>query len=193
MIGTTWSLNLQLAKNHNLIYPCSEYQNNMERFWFKPPGDASHSCNSNLGENVILPQFSKSEKPAESALSVPTPALKPASALFAGRVFQQSYTKQKGQTTQKEKYAADIAEQTTACYHSLFLLHPRKFLETVCGKEKNPPSTRSWVIVSRSTTEPQTQKHQSKETVWRNTPLNMGLWWDQMWLNPAESWKPPTY
>lgn len=47
--------------------------------------DASHSCNSNPGANVIRPQFSKSEKLPESTLSQPTAVLKPASAQFAGR------------------------------------------------------------------------------------------------------------
>lgn len=53
---------------------------------------------------------------------------------------------------------------STGCYHSLLLLHPIKFLETVCGKEKNPLPTKSCVPVSSSTTVPQTQEHWSKET-----------------------------
>lgn len=128
--------------------------------------DASHSCNSNPGANVIRPQFAKSEKVAESTLSQPTAVLKPASAQFAGR-----YTKQKGQTSQKESISrvnmqlGRLWPIPTGCYHSLFLLHLRKFLETVCGKEKNPLPTKSCVPVSSSTAEPQTQEHWSKETI----------------------------
>lgn len=47
---------------------------------------------------------------------------------------------------------------STGCYLSLFLLHLRKFLETVCGKEKTLLLTKSCVPVS---TVLQSHKHRS--------------------------------
>lgn len=112
-----WCLSLWLAKSHSLIYAyslCSEYRSNRERFWFKPPGDASHSCNSNPGANVIRPQFSKSEKLAESTLSQPAAVLKQLSLL--AEIHQTEGTDHSETNYKQRKHAA---EQTKAYFHRL--------------------------------------------------------------------------
>lgn len=120
-MGLRRSLSLWLAKGHNRNTAFAQSIRATRKGFDLNLQGTRHIAATLIRERMSSLLNSQSGELAELALPPPAAVLEPASARFAGRVFQQSYTKQKGQTTQKE-CNANRAEQTAAYFHKLLLL-----------------------------------------------------------------------
>lgn len=122
-MGVTRSLSLWLAKGHHLNTAFAQSIRGIRKGFDINLQGTHHIAATLIRERMSSLLSSQSGEPAELAPSPPAAVLEPASARFAGRVFQQSYTKQKGQTAQKERMQHQHrAEQTTASFHRLLQL-----------------------------------------------------------------------
>lgn len=104
--------------------------------------------------------------------------------------FQHSYMK--GQSAQNEIMQQVHSRASYGLFHRVLpftfsLLLFRKFLETKSDKAKNPPATKSWMSVSRSSREPQRRNTGQKGPSEATTPSASWLSWGIITMSAVAS------